>query len=122
MAAPLITHEATESLPLFELARRRGHAAADACSSKAERTSAFDAAAAKAEVLAVLSASARPMTGEELVDHCQRVGLVPHDPRAFGGVFLALSRRGQIKAVGFAPRRKGHGTAGARLWEATDGR
>jgi len=59
------------------------------------------------------------MSGEELVDRVQERGLVPHDARAFGAVFGALSRKGLIEAVGFAARRKGHGTSGARLWKAT---
>lgn len=59
------------------------------------------------------------MSGEELVDACQARGLVPHDSRAFGAVFGTLARRGLIEAVGYAPRRKGHGTSGARMWKAT---
>ena len=63
-----------------------------------------------------LLADGRPRSGEEIVDHCQRLGITPHDARAFGAVIGTLARRGQIEAVGFAARRKGHGTAGARVW------
>jgi hypothetical protein len=115
------TMEAIEGLPIFAAAQARGRAAAEACTEKAERGG-FDTESAKAEVLAALRQSVRPMTGEELVDHCLRVGLVPHDARAFGSVFGTLARRGLIEAVGFADRRKGHGTAGARLWRASHGR
>jgi hypothetical protein len=112
------TIEAIESLPLF---RQAGLAAGAACLEKAERRG-FDAAAAREEILTILVKAGRPMSGEELVDHCQQRGLVPHDARAFGPVFGTLARRGLIEAVGFAARRKGHGTAGARLWRAKDGR
>jgi hypothetical protein len=112
--------EATEALPLFAAAKTIGVKAAAACLQKAERRG-FDAAAAREEILTVLVKAGRPMSGEELVDHCQRRGLVPHDARAFGPVFGTLSRSGKIEAVGFAARRKGHGTAGARLWRAKDG-
>ena len=89
---------------------------AEACTAKAVRVAGFDTDAARAAILDALTRSGRAMTGEELVDHCQRMGLVPHDARAFGSVFKKLANDKQIVAVGFAARRKGHGTAGARLW------
>jgi hypothetical protein len=100
-----------DDLPLFA-----GVRAGAACVAKAEATTAFDAEAARQAILDVLASTRRPMTGEELVDACQRRGIVPHDARAFGPVFRLLANRGQIEAVGFAVRRKGHGTAGARVW------
>ena len=115
MPGPMTTMEAIESLPLFAAARRAGEAAAAACQAKAA-ASGFDAEAARAAVLELLRAAGRPMSGEELVDRVQERGLVPHDARAFGAVFGTLARRGLIEAVGFAARRKGHGTSGARLW------
>ncbi len=90
-----------------------------ACLQTAEATTTFDRQAAMNEILAILSSDGREMTGEELVDRCQCVGLVPHDGRAFGPVFKELSRRGLIETVGFALRRKGRGTAGARVWRTT---
>jgi hypothetical protein len=115
--------QAIEALPIFAAAldRSAGQAAAEACTAKAERVAAFDTTAAKAEILKALASAGRPMSGEELVDHCQRAGIVPHDARAFGSVFKALSGSGLIEAVGYAARRKGHGTAGARLWKSTGG-
>jgi hypothetical protein len=101
--------DAISGLPLF----------AAACTAKAVRAG-FDTGAARAAILEALGRSGRAMTGEELVDHCQRLGLVPHDARAFGSVFKKLANDKQIVAVGFAARRKGHGTAGARLWKATN--
>jgi len=104
--------------PLFDQPRQAGAAAGAACMQKAERTTAFDADRARAAVLELL-ADGRPRSGEEITDHCQELGLVPHDARAFGAVIGTLARRGQIEAVGFVARAKGHGTAGARVWQVT---
>jgi hypothetical protein len=54
--------------------------------------------------------------GETLVDVAKAHGAVPHSDRAFGAVFQSLARRGLIRTVGFGLRRKGNGTAGARIW------
>jgi hypothetical protein len=112
------TMDAINDLPIFAAAKRAGEAAGEACLAKAEQVSAFDADKARAAILEVL-ADGVSRSGEQLVDHCQRLGLVPHDARAFGSVIGTLARRGLIEAVGFAARRKGHGTAGARIWRAT---
>jgi len=87
-----------------------------ACTAKAERAG-FDTAAAKAAVLDLL-ADGLPRSGEEIVDHCLRLGIVPHDARAFGSVFARLRQQGAIEAVGFCDRRKGNGTAGGRIWKS----
>ena len=115
--------DAINDLPIFAAARMRsaGQAAAEACTAKAARVSGFDTAAARAAVLELLSDGVA-RSGEQLVDHCLRLGIVPHDARAFGSVFGTLARKGLIEAVGHAARRKGHGTSGARMWRATDGR
>jgi hypothetical protein len=86
-----------------------------ACTAKAERTTEFSSEVAKAAVLDLL-ADGRPRSGEEIVDHCLRLGIVPHDSRAFGSVFARLRQQGAIEAVGFTERRKGNGTAGGRIW------
>jgi hypothetical protein len=104
--------------PLFDQPRQAGAAAGAACLAKADRTTAFDADSARAAVLELL-ADGQARSGEQLVDHCQRLGIVPHDARAFGAVIGTLARRKQIEAVGFVPRSKGHGTAGGRLWRST---
>lgn len=114
-------------MPLFDAARRAaaapprtaGTTAAEACTAKAERVAGFDTDAAKAAILNALRTAAQPLSGEELVDRCQRAGIVPHDARAFGSVFGCLARKGLIETVGFTTRAKGHGTAGGRLWRAT---
>lgn len=55
-------------------------------------------------------------SGEDMVDAARDAGAVPPDDRAFGAVFKALSSRGAIRCVGFTVRKKGHGTAGGRIW------
>lgn len=109
--------EAMEALPIFAAAKA-GQAAAAACTAKAAAAG-FDTASARAAVLELL-ADGRARSGEEIVDHCLRLGLVPHDQRAFGAVFGKLSRDGRIEAVGFAERRKGHGTSGAKVWRVKE--
>jgi hypothetical protein len=101
---------------LMESARSHGDAAGEACSDKAERETEFDREAASAAIVAYLRTAGRPVSGEELTDHCIAIGIRPHDGRAFGPVFGGLVRSGAIVCAGFAMRRKGNGTAGARLW------
>lgn len=56
-------------------------------------------------------------SGEVLTDACKAAGIKPaRDDRAFGPVFLHLLRTEQIQIVGACARRKGHGTAGGRLY------
>jgi hypothetical protein len=116
---PKTTIEAIYDLPIFAQAKPAavGQAAAEACAAKAERTTAFEAGRARAAVLEVL-ADGQARSGEQLVDHCQRIGIVPHDARAFGAVFGKLKRDGLIEEAGFVDRSKGHGTSGGRLWRA----
>jgi hypothetical protein len=54
--------------------------------------------------------------GEIVVDLAKQAGIVATDDRAFGVVFSGLSRNGVIRCVGYCERRKGHGTAGGRIW------
>lgn len=54
--------------------------------------------------------------GEDLVAVARAHGARPSDDRAFGSIFQSLSRKGQIRTVGFCLRTKGHGTAGGRVW------
>jgi hypothetical protein len=37
-------------------------------------------------------------------------------------VFARLAQAGAIEAVGYTERKKGHGTAGGRIWRAKDAR
>ena len=57
-----------------------------------------------------------PTPGEVLTDACLIAGIVPHDTRAFGPVYMRLSRRGLIVKAGTCIRRRGHGTAGGHVW------
>lgn len=60
-----------------------------------------------------------PTSGELVTDAAKAAGIVPHDDRAFGSVYMRLSRAGQIVNAGYARRTKGHGTGGATIWRAT---
>lgn len=57
-----------------------------------------------------------PTSGELLTNACKAAGIVPHDDRAFGPVYMRLARRGVIVKVGVSVRVKGHLTAGANVW------
>lgn len=87
------------------------------CASKAARVSDFDKDGAATFVLGWLRRHGR-MSGEIATDAAKEHGFRPHDDRAFGAVFGSLSRRKLIRAVGYTERTKGHGTGGARIWEA----
>lgn len=43
-------------------------------------------------------------------------GIIPHDDRAFGSIYAKALRLRYIRVVGYVPRRRGHGTAGARQY------
>ena len=59
--------------------------------------------------------------GEDLVNGAKLAGIRPQDDRAFGAVFRKAVREGLIVPVGFAPRTKGHGTAGGRVYAKGEG-
>ena len=40
------------------------------------------------------------VSGEDITDACKAAGIVPHEDRAFGPVYLALARQGAIVRVG----------------------
>lgn len=58
----------------------------------------------------------RRASSEDLVDAARAAGLNPVDDRCFGPVFQSMARRGVIRFVGYCLRKKGHGTAGGRIW------
>ena len=62
----------------------------------------------------------RPTPGEDVTDACKDAGIVPHDDRAFGPVYMQLLRERAIESTGEKPRRKGHGAPGCRIWKATE--
>lgn len=61
------------------------------------------------------------MRGEDLVNAAKVAGIRPPDDRAFGSVFCKAIRLGYIEPVGFAPRVKGHGTSGGRVYARGEG-
>lgn len=97
-------------------AREQGAVAAEACEGAAERKG-FDSAGA-AKFMHDWLVRHGPTSGEALVNLAKGAGFVPPDDRAFGGTFARLIHRKLIRQVGTAEREKGHGTAGARVWEA----
>jgi hypothetical protein len=88
-------------LPLFDHPRAPAIAA---CESAAVSRG-WDSDAATACILEELSHGDAP--AERLVDRCKACGYVPHDDRAFGALFVKLSRAGKIVSVGFVKRRNG---------------
>lgn len=58
-----------------------------------------------------------PTSSEALTDECKRRGVIPHDDRAFGPVYLSLLQRQMIEPCGTTHRTKGHGTSGGRIWK-----
>lgn len=57
-----------------------------------------------------------PTSGEVITNACKAAGIVPHDDRAFGPVYMGLVRAAKIHKVGTCRREKGHGSAGANVW------
>ena len=94
----------------FTAARAEGSRMADLALDKAEKQG-FDTEGAGKFVLGWLARHGQ-QSGEQLVDAAMQHGFRPKEARAFGAVFSTLSRRGQIRCVGFCMREKGHGTAG----------
>jgi hypothetical protein len=56
------------------------------------------------------------VSGEKITNACKKSGIVPHDDRAFGPVYMTLVRQGWIVKVGTCKRLKGHHTAGGNIW------
>ena len=74
--------------------------------------------AAKAFVLTYLKLHGAT-AGEVLTEACCQAGIVPHDTRAFGPIYMTLARQGVIEKCGSVARRLGHGTAGGNIWRVT---
>ena len=100
----------------FDTPRAAGEVAGQRCIDKARRIDPLFAEKAEAAILAHLRV-VRRASGEDLTNIAKAHGAVPHDDRAFGPVYGALSRRGLIRTAGMCLRSKGHGTAGGRVWE-----
>lgn len=100
-----------------EIARAKGEDASRACTERAEQSSGFDTKGAREEVLRILDRHGR-MSSEDIVDRLKIVGFQGHDDRCFGAIFSKLARDRKIRCIAFCRRRRGHGTAGGRIWEA----
>lgn len=99
----------------FNQARAEGERLADLCADKAEKVSDFDTEGAGRFIVSQLVRNG-DMSGEALTNAAKECGFRPHDDRAFGSVFQRLSKKGQIRTVGYCLRTKGRGTAGGRIW------
>lgn len=72
---------------------------------------------AKAFVIDYLTQHPNGAHGEDITDACKNAGIIPHDDRAFGPVYMRLSRMGLIQKIAHAPRAKGHATSGGNIWQ-----
>ncbi len=96
-------------------AREIGEQAASACEAKAETVVSDFSARAASFIVQHLHENGGT-SGEKLVDACKQNGIVPHNDRAFGAVFLRLARVGKIIKAGYVARTKGHGAPGGTVW------
>ena len=103
-----------ETLPLW--AQKRDGAMKNV-TARAERADVFFPAKATNFVLHYLAHHPDgAASSEEITDACKRGGIQPPDDRAFGPVFMSLSRSGLITKTGICQRKKGHGTSGGNIW------
>lgn len=100
----------------LDLARAEGDRMGNMAADRAERADAGFRAKASSFVLDYLQRHG-VSSGELITDAAKLAGIVPPDDRAFGPVYGSLARKGRIAFAGFCARRKGHGTAGGRLWK-----
>ena len=112
-----IAHDAqTRTASSVELEKRRLLKALEA---RTARLSADFRERASAFILAHLEQHGAT-SGEALTDACKSAGIRPPqgmDDRAFGPVYQRLAHSQRIRQCGTATRLKGHGTAGARVWD-----
>jgi hypothetical protein len=100
---------------VFPDAREAGRAASEACTDKALRSDPTFVQKAQEAILAHLRVVGQA-SGEVLTDVAIAHGARCHDARAFGSVFSGLLRKHLIHVIGYAPRRKGHGCMGAKIY------
>lgn len=99
----------------IEQARELGESGMLMAQQRAERQEPGFTERAKAFVLQYLRLHG-DCSGEDITDACKAAGITPEEDRAFGPVYSSLSRNKQIEFAGYCDRRKGHGTAGGRIW------
>lgn len=105
------------------MARKLGHEAAARAEDRANAAEAGFSGRALEHIRTTM-ASAPPdvsLRGEDIVNAAKVSGIRPPDDRAFGAVFSKAIRLGYITPVGYAPRVKGHGTAGGRVYARGSG-
>ena len=95
-----------------EIGKERG----ESCEAKAEIELMFDPIKAGCDAVLWLFEGGQA-SGEEIVDYLKSIGHRAGDDRAFGPLFARLAREELIQFVGYAARRKGHGTSGAKVWK-----
>lgn len=105
----------TVQLTLDQAFTRRDHAMASV-EANAERHAPAFADRAAAFVLDYLKRHGKA-SGEDITLACIAAGIQPHDDRAFGPVYMRLSRSRKIRKAGFCVRKRGHGSAGGHVWE-----
>jgi len=74
---------------------------------------------AREHIVAYLKANGSA-SGEDLTDSCKAADIVPHNDKAFGPVYMSLSRAGVIEkdmSTPPGPRRKGHCSGVAWRWK-----
>lgn len=105
----------------FDFASRERDAAIAAVSERAEQEDTWDAEAVAEWVLGYLRQYG-PTGSEAITLAAKRAGHVPHDDRAFGGIYSRLVRRKLIEKRGMQMQRtRGHLTHGGFVWAATGG-
>lgn len=109
-----ISHERQGFGPLFDAVSERDVALRQVTAA-AERSDIMFLERARKFVLFYLRRCGEA-SSEEITDAAKASGIRPPDDRAFGPVYLSLSRRGLIVKAGFCTRKKGHLTSGGNLW------
>lgn len=98
-------------------AKQAGQAAMWSAQAAAE-SAGFDSDGARRFIISFLRENG-PTDNETLVDEAKARGYAGRDDRCFGGLFSAAIRAREIRVIrSDLPRRKGHGTTGAKLYEA----
>lgn len=97
----------------LDFAREQGRRGALRAQVRAEHDRPSFTADAAAFMWATLAAG--PTSGEDLTDAAKAAGFRPPDDRAFGAVFRMLVASG-ARVTGLCARRKGHGSAGGKVY------
>lgn len=98
----------------LDWARQQGDSGMRRAESSADRRIPDFSARVCTYFLALLSTRG-PMSGEDLTDAARAAGYCPADDRAFGAAFKRLLTSG-ARVTGYAPRRKGHGSSGGKVY------